>query len=415
MLKKILFISIISFWAPVAFAQESPNISKVVGLDLEFRPHEDDFKLDFDIGGSRLFVSGKLSKSRPNTRVIHVYDTETQELINVIRHSDGETFIGFGNTQGFGDAISANERFMVTANTSVKGIRQVLVYDTASLELLRTIDNPNPDAKTYIDFSDFVLPENALAGIHVTVTFQNAQKQNGVFIFDVETGQQIATAVAPGITEGLFNKLFNIKERTVFTMLDFDGTRVLAKDIDAFGSSKSRERSDKVYVFDVKNNNLLQTFNITDIAAEIAPESGFISEKTAFVLGRGSKSFNQFYNIYAFDLKTGDLKFTLEDPFASLGIEGIQKGKFGTFGSNTALMWPYLIVYMPDLLINNSPSEAFFIYDADTGQRLGIVDFPRRSRDRLQFLQIYDDDGLLIVTEIGDPTRKNRIDIYAVE
>lgn len=318
---------------------------------------------------SRLFIGGSIEVDGNRRQVIQTFDGQTGGYQFTIEDPTGAVFAGLG------DQIVANEKFMVTTTFrgASAGAGSLQVFDAETGKHLRTIENPRAEDSTFFGQLPIAISGNKImAGVALS-----EDNQSTVWIFDLKTGEMVLTIDEPDNEGGLFSKA----ERTIF---GFD--KALTPTHALIGArNKSLDDMRNVgaaYLFDAASGELLYTFRPENPAPDtLFGTSVVLSETTVFVESLRSVGPLNWPSaeISAYDLKTGALKYSLQDPFAPQTTEDFVDGQQGSgFGFDFIVSEGLLYVGMPEFTLKDkSKVGGIQIFDAETGERL--VNFENRN------------------------------------
>ena len=342
---------------------QSPTTLEIsVGWSIDGGPYGSSRSLEQTMAANKthVYISGNVTKGDRRHQVIRLFDAATGRISATIEHPTGAPF------DGLGEAISANDQFMITSLHRSAGSNDagaVLVYDAATHKLLREIDNPRQSDSTLFGLIPPVLYGDRILA-SVTVTQDNVAT---AWVFDANTGDVVLTLEEPNVDKPLLGK----PKRSFFgRTLAMNGTHIAitGNDLDAPGGLDMRGI---VYVFDATEGTLLHTLRTP--AGEKA--SGFggpltMTDDTLYI-GATEKTGPLDWPtgfIHAYDLGSGVLKFSIADPGVPQTLDEFSAGKQGWgFPSGIAVAEGLLFSGLPSWSGEESQQGGFIVFDANTG------------------------------------------------
>ncbi|MEM7056006.1 MAG: hypothetical protein AAF557_00320 [Pseudomonadota bacterium] len=363
LLKTIMIPLVCAAWANLT-AQAQSNLMIKELWQIQGTPLGTERALDpyLALTQSRLFISGSIEIDRNRRQVIQVFDGQTGSYVQTIEDPTGTVFAGLG------DVLAANEEFLVTSTYrgATAGSGSLQVFDTATGEHLRTIENPRAgDSSFFGQLPIAITGSRAMAGIALS-----DDNQSTVWIFDLATGDVVLTIDEPDDEGGFLSNA----ERTIF------GFGKALSSTHALISARQKSLGDlrgvgAAFLFDAKTGDLLQTFRPEDPQVDMFFGTKVaLTDSMAFVEGSRNAGPMDWpiREISAYDLQTGALKYRLQDPYVPQTAEAVVAGQQGSgFGFDFVISNGLLIVGMPDLTLSGKRGVGGFqIYDANTGERL---------------------------------------------
>jgi hypothetical protein len=232
-------------------------------------------------------------------------------------------------TQGFGDAVAADDRYIVVGSSSAVGIS---VYDTRTNMLLRTIPS---------------------VGVRVAITGSTIVASgafNGIQLFDASTGSLLRNIENPSTNpNNNFGASLAVSENSLVVGAPADNTGA-----DAAGA---------VFVFDITTGGLLRTiYNPYPVKFDgfgrLVSIDGDTIAITAAADSVGGIA-------YLFDKTTGTLLQTMMSPVGG-----------GNFGASIAVSGSRVVVGDPNVDDGATSVGSAYVFDVDTGAILYAVPNP---------------------------------------
>jgi len=243
------------------------------------------------------------------------------------------------------------------------------VYPTATLS--KTLDNPNPystSADDWFGYSVSISGNYAIVGARYEDD-ASGSKSGKAYIFDVTTGNLLHTLDNPNAYGTSANDWFG-DDVSISGNYAIVGARA-EDDTGGFSSGKA-------YIFDVTTGNLLHTLNnpnpIGESSSDSFGNSVSIDGNYAIVGARGEDHAEFIIDsgkAYIFDVTTGNLVHTLDNPNAySTTVDD-------TFGGFVSISGNYAIVGAFDEDdAGGAGSGKAYIFDVTTGNLLHTLDNP---------------------------------------
>ncbi|MGB3472030.1 MAG: hypothetical protein WBA51_14515, partial [Erythrobacter sp.] len=238
--------------------------------------------------------------------VIRLFDRKTGEPGALIEHPDGEPF------EGLGDAIAANDQFVVTALSGKAQFGrdgELLVYDTATRKLLRRIKNPRDGDGTFFGGTGVALSgDRILAAVP-----QTTDNISTAWVFSAETGETVLTIPEPDMPDPALGR----PRRTAFGRnLAMNSTHIaiMSNGRDGPGGLSARGI---VYVFDAKDGSLLHRLRSPGSNKASQFGSTLAMSDTLLYVGELEETGQIKWPtgiVHAFDLATGKRVFSIADP-----------------------------------------------------------------------------------------------------
>jgi hypothetical protein len=250
----------------------------------------------------------------------YIFNVSTGELVHTLRNPNAYNtgaYDNFGMKVGISDKyaiVGARQEDEAAGSTSGK----VYVFDVASGELVRTIDNPNFYSTPQ---SDQFGGNLSIYGSRAVVTAGGENSSAGTaYIINLNTGDVEHMLVNPNaagtVTNDYFGSGLDISEKYIV--------------VGAKGEDVGGLESGVAYVYDVHTGNLLYTLQNPNAAgsksydsfgsnASVSGDYAVISSPSEDFGTSGSGS------VYVFDLTTGSLVATIQNP----NITGTAADSFG--------------------------------------------------------------------------------------
>ena len=327
---------------------------------------------------------------------VYIFDIITGQFIQML-----QTPYPYSNTY-FGDAIAATDKYLVTSTSNFSG-GVVHVYDTSSWEILASLSNPNVYSTSTGDYFGISV---AISGNYIISGADQEDSIEGsnagaAYIFSIAETIEVSGVkeinFANGSTFNASNQIFDtalVQGELVHTLdnpnaystsLDDNFANAVAisgnyaivsayYEDDAGGSA-----SGKAYIFDVTtgmlvhtldNPNAYSTSEGDNFGRSVAISGNYAIVGATFEDDASNASSGK---AYIFDVTTGMLVHTLDDPNA-----------YGTsasdvFGNPISMDGNYAIVgapYEDDNSITGLTSGKAYIFDVTTGLLLHTLDNP---------------------------------------
>ena len=312
---------------------------------------------------THVYISGNVTKGDRRHQVIRIFDAASGKISGTIEHPTGAPF------DGLGEAISLNDRYMVTSLHRTAGADEagaLLVYDTNTNTLLHQIDNPRKDDTAQFGIVPPALHDDRILA-SVTVTDDNVAT---AWVFDAKTGEVVLTLAEPDVRKPLLGK----PKRSFFgRALAMNGTHIAITANDPDGPAGISSRG-IVYVFDANDGALVHRLRtpggdkafgfgtplkIVDNMLYVggSDETGPLNWPTGFV--------------HAYDLSSGELKFSISDPGVPKTLDEFSSGKQGWgFSSDIQVADDLLFSGIPHWAGTEVQQGGLMIFDAKTGALL---------------------------------------------
>ncbi|MEM7721505.1 MAG: hypothetical protein AAF376_03955 [Pseudomonadota bacterium] len=376
----------------IAQGTEGPQFELVWSID--GGPNRSSRSLDptIAIAPDKVLIDANVTYDDRRHEAIRGFDMAEGRPFVPLEHPDG---VPFG---GFGDFIAINDRFMVTshygkASSGEEG--EIFVYDAQTLDLLRRIQNPRAEDSTYFAGTDVVLHgDRILASIP-----QAEDNATTAWVFSAATGEVVLTLDEPDLPETSLGS----PRRSLFgRALAMNATHIAISALDRDGPAGSRARG-IVYVFDAQTGALL--YRLRTPGSERANGFGtdlVMSDDRLYVTGFDDTGALDWPTgqVHSYDLATGDLIFSVEDPgvpqteadFAA-GVEG-----WG-FPAGLSVDGPFLFSGLPNWSGTERQQGGLIVFDARSGDLLLTYGHQSGARSARFGTAIAADHGHLAVME----------------
>ncbi len=255
-----------------------------------------------------------------NAGAAYIYDVTTGALLHTLNNPTPE----IGDFYGRGVAITGNYAIVgaYQDNTGATDAGSIYIYDVTTGALLHTLNNPTPVVNDRFGYTVAIEGNYAIVGAHLD---DSGAIDSGVaYIYDVTTGTLLHTLNNP--SPGT-NDFFGLKVAidTNFAV------------VGVYNDDGAANDSGSVYVFDITTGALVLTIE-NPIPA---PNDGFgasvaIDGNYVVVGANGDDTeASDSGSVYIFDVTTGNLVFTLNNPTPIAG---------GGFGRSVAIDGGNLVV-----------------------------------------------------------------------
>ena len=310
-----------------------------------------------------ILIDGMVMKGERQHEIIRSFDLKTGQPNGIIEHPDGKPF------EGLGDAIAANDRFIVTAlHRQPQPGRggELLVYDARTLELLRRIENPRSADSIFFGLTGVALDGDRILAA-VTMSTDNTAT---AWVFSAETGEVLLTIDEPDVPEVTSGK----PSRSFFGRALAMNSTHIAIAANGRGGAQGLFARGEVYVFDASTGSLLHRIKppaenkATGFGATMAISDDRLHVSGLEPAGEMAWPAGQ---VYAFDLATGDLVYTLTEPDLPESIEEVGAGNEGTaFPTDLRVGGSMLYSGLPWWTGDKRKQGGLIVFDAHSGERL---------------------------------------------
>lgn len=359
MMKAMLTGVVIYLLAVVGAHAQAPELTQRWSIDGTPLGTERALERTIAATPERVFISGSVQRTDRRYQVIRVFDAATGRIVQTLENPSGEAF------EGFGEAIAANEHFMVTG-VPRRGETSggLLVFDAQTGELLREIANPRAgEAAFFGQVPPVLMGDRILAS--VTLTDDNAST---AWVFSAETGEILLTIDEPDVPSSLFSKA----ARSLFgRALAMSGAHIAITGTDRDGPEGLNAKG-VVYVFDAATG--AQLHRLTSPGSEKATGFGLpllLSEDALFAgdLDETGPLNWPTSTLHALDPATGKLRYSVADPYIPVTNEDVLAGITGSdFGIAMVAAGGRLFVGLPGWTEDKFRQGGLMVLDAATGE-----------------------------------------------
>jgi len=282
----------------------------------------------------------------------YVFDAVSGSLLWTLNNPTAATDDRFGSSVAISGSTIVVGAYWDDAGTSNAGA--AYVFDAASGNLLRTLNNPTPASNDYFGYSVAVFGNTVVVGAYGDNT--GASDAGSAYVFDAVSGNLLRTLNNPTpIASDLFGISVAISGSTVVVGAYWDDT----------GASNAGS----AYVFDAASGTLLWTLNNpTPAASDWFGYSVAVSGSTVVVGAyHDDTGATDAGAVYDFDAASGSLLRTLSNPTPATGDH---------FGSTVAVYGTTVVVgaYRDDT--GATDVGAAYVFDLLTGNLLWTLDNP---------------------------------------
>ena len=331
----------------------------------------DEFGYSTSISGNYAIVASVEDDSynRLKSGKVYLFDVTTGALLRTLDNPNG---FGTSSDDNFGWTLSISGDYAIVgaykedeSGSTTSG--KAYIFDVTTGALLHTIDNPNiygTPANDRFGYSTSISGNYAIVG-----TTGEYQGGGVVYVFDVTTGTLLRTLDNPNAFDTSYGDRFGYS-----TAISGNYAIVTANAEDDAGGLDSG----KVYIFDVTTGTLLHTLDNPNAygtsASDYFGTSLAISDTHAIVGAHNEDDASgpASGNVYIFDVATGALLHTLDDPNAY----GTGHGDY--FGVSVSISGNYVIVgaHIEDEEPTRTDTGIAYIFDVTTGALLHTIGNP---------------------------------------
>ncbi len=313
----------------------------------------DFFGSSTDISGNNLIVkTSNDDTGATNAGSIYIYDLTTGGLLHTINNPTPGVSDFFGQST----EISGNNLIVKTSNddTGATNAGSIYIYDLTTGGLLHTINNPTPGV------SDFFGQSTEISGNNLIVKVRNddtgATNAGSIYIYDLTTGGLLHTInnPTPGVSD-FFGQSTEIS-----------GNNLIVK---TFNDDTGATNAGSIYIYDLTTGGLLHTINNpTPAVGNYFGQSTEISGNNLIVKVRNDDTgATNAGSIYIYDLTTGGLLHTINNPTPAVG---------DSFGSSTKILGNTLFVGVSGEDIGATNAGSVYVFDIPTGELLHTINNP---------------------------------------
>ncbi len=313
----------------------------------------DQFGYSVGVSGNTVVVGTPYDDTgATNAGSAYVFDAATGNLLHTLSKPTPAASDRFGNMV----AVSGNTVVVGTPydDTGATDAGSAYVFDAATGNLLRTLNNPTPAAGDQFGYSVAVSGSTVVLGTPYDDT--GATDSGSAYIFDAATGNLLHTLDNPTPAA---NDVFG------YSVAVSGSTVVVGASLDDTGAANAGS----AYVFDAATGNLLRTLsNPTPAAGDQFGQSVAVSGSTVVVgASEDDTGATSAGSAYIFDTATGNLLHTLNNP---------SPATTDCFGNSVAVSGGTVVVgaHLDDTGATDSGSA--YVFDGATGNLLHTLDNP---------------------------------------
>jgi hypothetical protein len=333
----------------------------------------DNFGNSVAISGNRAIVGayGEDEDGGSFSGKAYIFDVTTGSLLHTLNNPNA---YGTSDFDFFGSSVAISGNYAIVGayfedDAGGTGSGKAYIFDVTTGGLLHTLDNPNASSTSQNDnfsFNVAISGNRAIVGAHRED--DGGTDSGKAYIFDVATGALVHTLDNPNAYGTTSNDTFGIS-------VAISGNRAIVgahQEDDAGGTE-----SGKAYIFDVTTGLLVHTLDnpnaystsLNDyFGSSVAISGNYAIVGTNNEDDAGGTTSGK---AYIFDVTTGGLLHTLDNPNAYSTSEGDQ------FGYSVSISGNYAIVgasYEDDA--GGTTSGKAYIFDATTGLLVHTLDNP---------------------------------------
>ena len=335
-------------------------------------PEADDFAFSVGMVGNKIIIGarGEDSLTGTDSGIVYTFDSTTGLMSNTVANP---AFMVSSANENFGYGLAITDTLVVSGapnegDSSGSSSGKAYVFNKLTGELLHTFDNP----------SVYGTGANDTFGINIAAS--------NSYIVIASTGETdvSGTASMSGVvyvynasTYALLHTFTNPNAYGTPTGDDFGAALGLAGDYLVVGSPGEDDAggadAGKAYIFDLSTGALLHTLDDPNAYGTSASDrfgSSIAASGTKTVIGACYESDEKGTyagKAYIFDLSTGALLHTLDDPNLTTTQD--------VFSLSVSMDGNYVVVGAPGAP-NTSFNGMVFVFDANTGTLLRVIDDP---------------------------------------
>jgi hypothetical protein len=360
----------------------------------------DYFGYSVGISGNRAFVGAYRYPNLGGSGQAYIIDVDTGNILHTINNPNG-----YGSTSndyfGFSVAIDGNVAVAgayAEDDSTASAAGKAYIFDVSTGDESHQLDSQYNvvTSSDYFGYAVSVSGNNVVVGAYNEPVFISGwgvkSAMGKVFIFNATTGNVIRTINNPYLSEETYQYFGKA--------VSIDGNNVIigapGKDVDSVSSAGV------AFIFDASTGNLLQTLNNPNPSAnDLFGEAVDICGNYAIVgVSRESDAGGtNSGKAYIFDVTTGDLLWTLDNP----NVFGTSETDY--FGNRVALSEKFAVVGAPSEDLGGNGSGIVYVYSLSSGELQLTVSNPNAfgTNDGDQFGWSVDIDGdNLIVGAYGE-------------
>jgi hypothetical protein len=307
----------------------------------------------------------------PNAGRAYIYRLSTGKLLFTLENPNA-----FGTTQadGFGGSVAIFGNYAVVGassedETGNTGSGKAYVFSTVTGQLLHTLNNPNAFGTPANDlFGDSC----AISGTLIAITARGEDDAAGsdsgkIYIFDAVSGQLQRTIDNPNI----FGPSSNTDQFGSYNIAMYG--KYLAAPALREDANGTNSNTGIVYIFDVTTGERILTLNNPNAVGAADDTFGYVAISDKYVaVGTPNEDITGSNSgvVYIFDLYTGDLLRTINNPniFDTTGND--------YFGSSVAISNKYLYAAASGEDFPGNLSGVVYVFDILTGELLHTLTHP---------------------------------------
>ena len=276
-------------------------------------------------GEDRPFASNTPPVGQDDNGVVYIFDIEKKKLLNVIYNPDYSP----ASNQYFGANVKLyGKTLAVSTTSSLSSSGNVYLFDAETGSLLWAFGNPNSLGGTSSEYFgwDMDLYQN-----YLIVGTPNADAESTRYgtahVFDVNTGIQIRTFLNPILDSNTVLGQFgdSVAICPPYAIIG-------APEVD---DSASIYKVGRAYLYNIFTGELVRTIDLPETLGRTLDFFGteVAINETHYFVGSSRWTTNSSTSttgrIYIFDIETGTLQRTIENPSSSLGQGGTGGDGFG--------------------------------------------------------------------------------------
>jgi VCBS repeat-containing protein len=336
-----------------AFLFDAATGNPLHTLIMPMPPTSDDFGRSVALSGNRLVAGAtRNDMGATDSGLAFVYDATTGSLLRTLYNPTPATLDNFGYSVAMSGGIVLVGAYQ--DDTGAQNAGAAYLFDEATGNLLRTLNNPAPDSSDHFGYSVAISGTTVVVGAPYDDT--SATNAGSAYLFDAATGNLLRTLNYPvPASSGSFG-----------ISVAISGTTVV---VGAPSHDAGAPYAGCVYLFDVNTGNLLQTLSKpTPAIYDNFGEAVAISGTTVIVGTRYDNTGAMDAGaVYLFDADTGNLLRTLSNPTPA---------DSDNFGESVAISGATVIVGTPYDDTGAINAGSAYVFDAATGALLATVPNP---------------------------------------
>jgi hypothetical protein len=287
---------------------------------------------------------------------------------NLLHTLDNPNDYGTKENDEFGTAVAISGNYVVVGvpnedNASYNSVGKAYIFNAANGALLHTLDNPDPATNSRFGGSISIDGNYSIIG---------AGGWDKAHIFDVTTGSLVHTLDNPNantasVFDGFGNSVSIRGNYVIVGAPSEDDTGLSSGKAYIFSTSNAWANTTLEHTLDNPNAYGTSESDFFGISVAISGNYAIIGARSEDDAGGTSSG-----KAYIFDVTTGSLLHTLDNPNA------YATSQFDQFGQSVAISGNYAIVgaYLENDAGGNDSGKAY-IFDVTTGSLLHTLDNPR--------------------------------------